>query len=94
MSKRAEERASIAAYGWQSDKEGNMTLEMFPEPFRRGFVKGYEQAEKDLALTWEDIQTIDNIVVDMARNTDWPLRGQEVFYTEVLNRFNKSKEKK
>lgn len=47
MSKRAEERASIAAYGWQSDKEGNMTLEMFPEPFRRGFVKGYEQAEKD-----------------------------------------------
>lgn len=45
-------------------------------------------------LTWEDIQTIDNIVVDMARNTDWPLRGQEVFYTEVLNRFNKSKEEK
>ena len=52
------------------------------------------KAEKDLALTWKDIQTIDNIVVDMARNTDWPLRGQEVFYTEVLNRFNKSKEKK
>ena len=47
MSKRAEERASIAAHGWQSDKEGNMTLEMFPEPFRRGFVKGYEQAQKD-----------------------------------------------
>ena len=63
-------------------------------PFREGFVNGYEQAEKDLALTWEDIQTIDNIVVDMAHNTDWPLRGQEVFYTEVLNRFNKSKEKK
>ena len=53
-----------------------------------------QRAEKDLSLTWEDIQTIDNIVVDMARNTDWPLRGQEVFYTEVLNRFNKSKEKK
>ena len=47
-----------------------------------------------LSLTWEDIQTIDNIVVDMAHNTDWPLRGQEVFYTEVLNRFNKLKEKK
>lgn len=55
MSKRAEERASIAAYGWQSDNEGNMTLEMFPEPFRRGFVKGYEQAEKDMihiVKTW------------------------------------------
>lgn len=45
-------------------------------------------------LTWEDIQTIDNIVVDMARNTDWPLRGQEVFYTEVLQRFAKLKEEK
>lgn len=45
-------------------------------------------------LTWEDIQTIDNIVVDMARNTNWPLRGQEVFYTEVLQRFAKLKEEK
>lgn len=55
MSKRAEEAASIASYGWQSDKEGNLTLEMFPEPFRRGFVKGYEQAEKDTierAVMW------------------------------------------
>lgn len=50
---RAEERASIAAYGWQSDKEGNMTLEMFPEPFKRGFVKGYEQAEKELG--WHSV---------------------------------------
>ena len=63
-------------------------------PIRSIFINGYEQAEKDLALTWEDIQTIDNIVVDMACNTDWPLRGQEVFYTEVLNRFNKSKEER
>lgn len=61
---------------------------------RLPYIEGYEQAEKDLALTWEDIQTIDNIVVDMARNTDWPLRGQEVFYTEVLQRFAKLKEEK
>lgn len=64
------------------------------EVSREIYLLGYEQAQKDLSLTWEDIQTIDNIVVDMAHNTDWPLRGQEVFYTEVLNRFNKSKEKK
>lgn len=62
------------------------------EERRMIYEEGYEQAEKDLALTWEDIQTIDNIVVDMAHNTDWPLRGQEVFYTEVLNRFSKIKE--
>lgn len=45
---KAEELASQAAYAWQSDKDGNLTLEMFPDVFRRGFLKGYEQAEKDL----------------------------------------------
>lgn len=66
MSKRVEERASIAAYGWQSDNEGNMTLEMFPKPFRRGFVKGYEQAEEDTierACTWLSR----NYDIDLAR---------------------------
>lgn len=57
-------------------------------------IVSHIEVKQDLALTWEDIQTIDNIIVDMAHNTDWPLRGQEVFYTEVLNRFNKSKEDK
>jgi hypothetical protein len=42
-------------------------------------------------LTWEDIQAIDNIIVDLAQHTDWPLRGQEVFYKEVLRRFNENK---
>lgn len=93
MSKRAEQ-AALKAYPISR-------LPFFPgsvasydtnEEKRMVYEEGYEQAEKDLALTWEDIQTIDNIVVDMARNTDWPLRGQEVFYTEVLNRFNSAKE--
>lgn len=77
------------------DRNGNLIIhpETMMGILRNACQRGYEQAEKDLALTWEDIQTVDNIVVDMARNTDWPLRGQEVFYTEVLNRFNKSKEK-
>jgi hypothetical protein len=44
---RAEEKASIAAYGWQSDDDGRLSLEMFPEPFKRGYLQGYEQAEKD-----------------------------------------------
>ena len=39
--------ASEAAYSWQSDKEG-LTLEMFPEAFKRGFLKGYEQAEQNI----------------------------------------------
>ena len=97
MSKRAKQRA-LEAYPCdmveQIEEPGFLVKTDYNRFNRAIFILGYEQAEKDLALTWEDIQTIDNIVVDMAHNTDWPLRGQEVFYTEVLNRFNKSKEKK
>ena len=49
------------------------------------FIDGYEQAEKDLALTCEDIKTIDKLLnqcVDYSNP-----------YKEVLNRFNKLKEK-
>ena len=48
------------------------------------FIKGYHQAEKDLALTCEDIKTIDKLLnqcVDCSNP-----------YQEVLNRFNKQKE--
>jgi hypothetical protein len=68
---RAEELASIAAYGWQSDNEGNMSLEMFPEPFKRGFLKGYESAEKDLG--WHPASehpAIDEEVIVLLGNYD------------------------
>lgn len=60
----------------------------------RGFYKeGYEQAEKDLALTWEDIKTIEQIIA----TSDWydfeingKLWSQE-FYEEVLKRFKEIK---
>jgi hypothetical protein len=46
---------------------------------RVGFQQGYEQAEKDLELTWEDIKTIDKLLnqcVDYGNP-----------YQEVLKRF-------
>jgi len=54
------------------------------------FIEGYHQAEKDLALTWEDINKIEIIIKDVYR--DYP-HGIEVkqFGIEVLNRFNKQK---
>lgn len=94
---RAEERASIAAYGWQSDKEGNMTLEMFPEPFRRGFIKGYEQAEKDLALSIDDIEKIHTFLYAVKNNKQGAFtftRLSDEQYKEVLRRFNAIKEEK
>ena len=48
------------------------------------FIDGYEQAEKDLALTIEDIKRIDRMLnkyVDYSNP-----------YQEVLNQFNKQKE--
>ena len=90
---RAEELASRAAYAWQSDKDGNLTLEMFPDAFYRGFLKGYEQAEEDLALTWEDIKTIEQIIA----TSDWydfEINGKlwsKEFYEEVLKRLKEVK---
>lgn len=50
---------------------------------RKGFIKGYHQAEKDLELTWEDIKTIDKLLnqcVDYSNP-----------YQEVLKRFKEMK---
>lgn len=67
--------ASEAAYSWQSDKEGNLTLEMFPEVFKRGFLNGYEQAEKDTierAVAWLKEHAEDYIVNMTASYPDAP----------------------
>lgn len=58
------------------------------------YNEGFESGVRSAALTWEDVQTIDNIIVDMAQHTDWPLKGQKVFYEEVLRRFIEKREKK
>lgn len=55
--------------------------------FVEGYVEGYHQAEKDLALTWKDIKLIWNITDEMDN------MPEEEFYQEVLDRFNKLKGK-
>jgi hypothetical protein len=101
MSKRAEQAAKeiykdgIELFG-RRDRNGNLIIH--PETMigilRNACQKGYEQAEKDLALTWEDIKTIEQIIA----TSDWydfEINGKlwsKEFYEEVLNRFNKSKE--
>lgn len=54
---------------------------------------GYMQAEKDLALTWEDIRTISLIEYDTL-NGDNPesTPSPRAFYEEVLRKFNKARE--
>ena len=53
------------------------------------------KAEKDLALTWKDIAKIDALILEANNEfaVDYSKEiSREQFYTEVLNRFNKSKE--
>ncbi len=87
MSKRAEERA-LEAY---PDKEMNGVAMLFHEQ-RRLFQEGYNQAEKDLALTWEDILIIHEkirAVYDIAIMAEM---DSKQIYEEALRRFNKVKE--
>lgn len=51
---------------------------------------GYHQAEKDLTLTWEDINRIEIIIKDVYRDYPHGIEAKQ-FGVEVLNRFNKQK---
>ena len=51
------------------------------------YIAGYHQAEKDLELTWKDIESIHIL---MAHQEVTPILwkcGNEAFYQEVLKRF-------
>ena len=58
------------------------------------YIKGYQQAEKDLALTWRDIADIENIINEILKECDNKILydTEECFYQEVLNRFKSRNE--
>lgn len=63
----------------------------------KSFIAGYQQAEKDLALTWEDVKEIVRIADGMMYSADSladieKRLGIQPYYTEVLTRFKKFKE--
>lgn len=71
--------------GGYSEKELNLAFYMF--------IEGYQQAEKDNELTWEDIPKILSICEQL--KTSWWFRdneqtkqiGTQVFWEEVLKRY-------
>ena len=83
------EEGAYKAYPYNGDYRGQGDSN---SKFREAYINGYHQAEKDLALTWEDINRIEIIIKDVYR--DYP-HGIEVkqFGMEVSNRFNKIKGK-
>lgn len=95
MSKRAEEMA-LKAYPKEDGKVWHSafgTLEFDKNaPGRTAYRQGYEQAEKDLALTWEDAVTMVTVAMDVIG--EGKITGEQNIYTEVLRRFNSQREKK
>lgn len=57
------------------------------------FIDGYEQAEKDNELTWEDIREIYCITLNLREHLGASVFG-EPLYQEVLKRFRDFKERK
>ena len=96
MSK-AEERA-LEVYPIREDFYRNdgiarsQTLDLNMEK-RYYFQQGYQQAEKDLALTWEDMRKIiridEEMMDDPEAHPEW--MEEQPFYEEVLRRFNERK---
>lgn len=90
---RAKERALEAYPDYQTMDGGYVTQ----RSKRKVFIQGYEQAEKDLALTIEDLELIHTFLYAVKNNKHGTFtftRLSDEQYQEVLNRFNKSKEEK
>lgn len=103
MSKRAEEAAN-RLYPLKEIQE-DFVINGFKHSsltgcFRTGVIQGYNEAEKDLALTWEDInkigELIENVKNDFCDNPNMlivpqpisPKGVRKAFNEEVLRRFN------
>ena len=99
MSKQAEQAAKeIYKDGIEllGRRDKNKNLIIHPETMvgilRDACQRGYEQAEKNLVLTWKDMQLIWQLC-DILNNEQPNLYGSKDFFTEVLNRYNKEKKK-
>ena len=71
------------------DRASELHILMWDTDFYNGFVKGYDQAEKDLELTCDDICEILEIREDVLE-----MGSYENLYEEILKRFKEMKETK
>ena len=66
----------------------------FPNIETAAVIYGYMRAEKDLALTWEDMRKIiridEEMTVDPEAHPEW--MEEQPFYEEVLKRFKEAKQ--
>ena len=96
MSKRAEEAAASAILPESIISYAKEHAVLSGLVYREGVKYGYERAEKDLALTWDDMAKIDAIILDTNNEfaVDYSNKiSRQNFYEEVLKRFNEHKGK-
>ena len=94
---RAEERAlefyPMKDYNKEPNYIHSCDSKMLDKVYREVFVLGYESAEKDLALTWEDMRKIILIDLEMIddpeAHPEW--MEEQPFYEEILKRFKEAK---
>lgn len=80
----------------------NCPYENFPHlkrkcEYRSDVLYGYELAQQELELAWEDIKAIVQIADSMLTGTawdavEWP--DEKEYYEQVLKKFNETKDKK
>ena len=77
-------KAEEAAWKWATENK--------VDPFSMGqaYGVGYAQAEKDLALTWEDVKRLCDCFMDVGLNSNLPARSKAL-YEEVLRMFNETR---
>ena len=94
--KKSEERALkkypvVWSYNDYAQEEEDMNREA-----RWGFEEGYEEAERDNELTWEDMKKIVNIadkILDCGKEAfKMKYLTEQAYYEDILNLFKKEKE--
>lgn len=88
------------------DKATKVAVEKYPhgtfdgplgDSLRAACAVGYMQAQKDLALTWEDVKKIEDLCMEVTTLFASVGRNKVIleppFYEEVLRRFNEQRKK-
>lgn len=85
---KAEDRARDLGYGTDPLNRAEYTA----NEVRDAFIEGYEQAEKDLALTWQDMNELYIIFAQVDVEIEFgeiDVKADTVgYYQEALKRFN------
>lgn len=97
MSKRAEEAQASAILPESIISYAKEHAVLSGLVYREGVKFGYEQAEKDLALTWEDVAILITIYEAGIENGDYrrynDAEWTKEYSQDILRRFNEIKQK-